>query len=224
METFDPIAQQKIGSSAFMNKVFSLFGLSILSTGVGVLIGFHFLLEYFIQNPLWGYALFGLELILVFSSRAWSQKVPLNYFLFTLFTLLSGITVVPLLVTFASEFGGYEIIYRALFATTAMFLSMALIGSRLEKPLLGLRGFLVSGLIGMVVTSIIGLIFPWGNGFEIVFSGLGVVLFSLFVMVDIQRLSHFHEDQYIQAAMELYLDIFNLFVFILRLTGGLSRK
>ncbi len=224
MEIFDQVAPRRKASSSFYNKVLSLFGLSILSTGVGVVLGFHYFLEVFIANPLLMYAMFALELGLIFTSRAWSRRVPLNYALFTLFTLSSGITIVPLLASFAAEFGGFDIIYRALFSTTVMFLAMGLIGTRIKKPLTGWYGFLRAGLIGMIVIMIVGFFIPWGNGFEIVYSGAGVLLFAAFAMVDMNRLAHYPEDQYIDAAIRLYLDIFNLFIFILRLMGGLSRN
>src|SRR3989338_9442085 len=85
----------------FYNKVLSWFGLSILATGAGVYLGFHYLLPIFVQNPMLMYGLFFLEIALIFTSRMWSKKEPLNYLLFSLFTLSSGITVVPLLASFA---------------------------------------------------------------------------------------------------------------------------
>lgn len=215
-------SRRKEGST-FYNKVFSLFGLSILSTGVGVYVGFHYFLASFVANPLLMYGIFAVELILILSSRAWSKTVPLNYFLFTLFTFLSGVTLVPLIASFAAEFGGYDIIYRALFSTTVMFIAMALVGYSIKKPLIGFSGFLLSALIGLVVVSILGIFFPWGNTGELIFSAIGVLIFSGYTMVDINNLRHYPEDEYIQAAIQLYLDIFNLFIFILRLTGATSR-
>lgn len=224
MNILDQAIPHRKASSTFYNKVLSLFGLSILSTGVGVVLGFHLFLEIFIANPILMYAMFAVELGLIFTSRAWSQKVPLNYALFTLFTLSSGITIVPLLASFAAEFGSFDIIYRALFSTTVMFLAMGLIGTRIKKPLTGLYGFLSAGLIGMIVIMIVGFFIPWGNGFEIVYSGAGVLLFAGFAMADMNRLAYYPEDQYINAAISLYLDMFNLFIFMLRLMGGLSRN
>lgn len=210
-------------SSTFHSKVLSWFGLAILSTGAGVYLGFHYLLTVFIQNPLLMYGLYFLELGLIFTSRSWSKKEPLNYALFTLFTLSSGITVVPLIAPFALEFGGYGIIYRALFATTATFIAMGIIGHTARRSFAGLSGFLFMALIGMLVVGILGIFFPWGNTMEMVYSGIGVLIFAGYAMVDIQRLKHYPEDEAVNAAIALYLDIFNLFIFVLRLTGAVSR-
>lgn len=214
---------QRDFSSPFYSKVMNWFGLAILSTGVGVYAGFHYLLPIFVQNPILMYGLFFLELGLIFTSHSWSKKEPLNYVLFSLFTLSSGITLVPLLASFAMEFGGYDIIYRSLFSTTVTFIAMALIGYTSQRSFTGLSGFLFLGLIGMVITGILGIFFPWGNTGEMIFSGIGILIFAGYTMIDMQRLRHYPEDMAMHAAMALYLDIFNLFIFILRLTGALRR-
>ncbi|MFT7184600.1 MAG: FtsH-binding integral membrane protein [Oceanicoccus sp.] len=220
MNLYNPAVAQ---SNDFLNKVLSVFGLAMLVTAGGVYVGFQYLLPVFAANPLIMYGLFALELGLIFTSRMWHKKEPLNRLLFSLFTFISGLTIVPLIASFAIEFGGYDIIFNALFSTTVMFFAMAMIGWTIKKPLTGMRGFLTMGLIGMIVVSIIGIFIPWGNTGEMLVSGFGVVLFAGYTMYDIQNLKNYQEDQYILAAMQLYLDIFNLFIFILRLTGATSR-
>lgn len=222
MNNFEAVAS-RTQTSDFYNKVFSWFGLAILATGAGVYLGFHYLLPYFIQNPILMYGFFFLELGLILTSRMWSKTEPLNYLLFSLFTISSGITVVPLLASFAAEFGGFDIIYRSLFTTTVTFVAMGLIGHTSNRSFQGLSGFLFMGLIGMLITAIIGIFIPWGNTGEMIYSGIGTLIFAGYTMVDIQRLKHYPADESMNAAMALYLDIFNLFIFILRLTGATSR-
>lgn len=210
-------------SEGFLNKVFSLFALALLVTGLGVWVGFAYALPIFAANPILMFALFGLELILIFTSPMWSKREPINKVLFSLFTFSSGLTLVPIIASFAAEFGGYAIIYNALFSTTATFLAMAAIGWTSKRSFSGLRGFLFMALIGLVVVSIIGIFLPWGNTGEMIVSGIGVLIFAGYTMIDVQNIRHYPEDEYVMAAMQLYLDIFNLFIFILRLTGALSR-
>ena len=53
----------------------------------------------------------------------------------------------------------------------------------------------------------------------------GTILFTGFVFVDFTRIRHnFGADDYIPATMEVYLDLINLFLFILRLLGGSRRN
>ncbi len=212
------------GKSAFFNKVFAVFGLSILATGIGVYVGFNYLLLTFLHNPGYMMGIFIVELILIFSSRAWSKIVPLNYFLFTFFTFISGITLVPLIASFAVEFNGYDIIYRSLFATTATFLAMGIIGYTSKRSFEGLGGFLFVSLISMLIVGLIGIFIPWGNTGEMLYSGFGVIIFAGYTLYDFSRLKYYPEDEYIMAAIQIYLNIFNLFTSILRLTGAISRE
>lgn len=213
----------RTADAAFINKVYFFFGLAILVSAGGVYFGMDYVMGMIIQSPWMLWAVFGLELVLIFTSRMWSTRCPLNYVLFVLFALMTGVTVVPLIYTFAIEFGGYDVIIKALLATTLMFLASAVVGRTTGKNLQGLSGVIFMGLIGMLIVGVIGIFFPWSNTFEMLYSGFGVILFSVFVMVDMQRIGSFPEDRYIDAALALYLDIFNLFINILRLMGALRR-
>ena len=212
-----------VADASFLDKVYFFFGLAIAISATGVYLGTDYIMGMIIQAPWMMWVIFGLELALIFTSRMWSTRRPLNYVLFALFALLSGVTVVPLIYSFAIEFGGYGIIIRALAATTLMFTASAVIGRTTGKNLQGLSGFLFMGLIGMIIVGVLGIFFPWSNTFEMMYAGFGVLLFSAFVMVDIQRLGNYPQDRYIDAALSLYLDIFNLFISILRLMGALRR-
>lgn len=210
------------GDYSFMSKVFMYFGLAILASAAGTYIGLTYLAEYFLANPIMMWVLFAIELGLIFTARLWAEKRPLNYLLFIAFAFITGVTIVPLLALFLVEFGP-GIIVKALLATTLMFAGTAVFGWVTKKNLSGLSGFLWIGLIGMIVVSIIGIFVPWGNTFEMLFAGFGVILFSAYTMYDIQRLKHMPGMSPMEGALQLYLDIFNLFIFILRLMGAVSR-
>lgn len=192
------------------------FALALLVSTLGVWVGFTYLLEVFITNPSLIWVAFIAEIVLIFTSRKWSTIKPLNYWLFSLFALLTGITVTPLLMV-ATEMAGYGIVFKALIATVAMFGAAGAIGYTTKRSLEGMRGFLIVGLIGLLITGIVGIFIPWSSQFEMIYSGIGVLIFTGFAMYDFQKIKQFPEDRYIDAAMHLYLDIFNLFIFILRL-------
>ncbi len=219
----DLVKEKPIFTTGFYSKVYAFFGLAILTSAAGAWVGMNYLAEYLIATPaiIWGF--FILELILIFTAKMWSQKAPLNYFLFAAFAFITGITIVPLL-TYAIVVGGVGMVSKALLSTAFMFGAAALFGATTNIDLSGLRGFLLMSLIGMIVISIVGIFIPWGNTFEMIFSGFGVVLFAGYTMYDIQKLKHYDQNQYIDAALQLYLDIFNLFIFILRLILSISRN
>lgn len=210
------------GDYSYTARVFFYFGLAILASAAGTFTGFTYFAEFFLANPALMWVLFALELGLVFTSRWWSERRPINYVLFMAFAFITGVTIVPLLALFLVEFGA-EIIVKALLATTFMFAGTAIFGWVTKKNLSGLGGFLWIALIGMIVISVIGIFVPWSNTFEMIFAGFGVVVFSAYTMYDIQRIKTFPGMSPMEAALGLYLDIFNLFIFILRLMGAASR-
>ena len=210
--------------STFFGKVMTFFALAILSSAAGVYITMHYFMQYFIATPQLIYVLFVVELIVILTSRMWSQKSPLNRFMFVLFTFITGVTVAPLISVLAASAGGTAILTKALLATSATFIATALIGWKTSYDLSGMRGFLIIGLIGMIIVGVAGIFIPWGNTMEMVYSGIGVLLFAGFTMYDIQKLKRYPENMYIEAALSLYLDIFNLFLYILRLIMSLNRR
>jgi FtsH-binding integral membrane protein len=214
----------KVGvEPTFFGKVMTFFALAILASAAGIFVTNMYWMGFFTANPALIYVLFAVDLGIIFTSRYWSKKIPLNRFLFGLFAFITGVTIAPLLTVVAATPGGAAILTKALLATGCMFTATAVIGWTTKFDLSGLRGFLVMGLIGMIVISVIGIFLPWGSTFELIFSGAGILLFSGFTMYDFQKLKQFPEDRYIDAALMLYLDIFNLFLFILRFIIAFGR-
>jgi len=210
-------------ATSFMSQVFAYFGLAILTSAAGPFIGLNYFAAYFLANPGLMYILFAVELILIFTSRMWSERKPLNYALFMLFAFLTGVTIVPLIALFVVQFEGYGMIMKALLATTLMFGGTAIFGWTTKINLSGLGGFLWVSLIGIIIVSVIGIFVPWSNQFEMIFAGFGVILFGAYTMYDIQKLKYSVGMNPMDAALKLYLDIFNLFLFILRFMGATSR-
>ena len=89
---------------------------------------------------------------------------------------------------------------------------------------------LFAGLIALILVSIIN-IFLQSSGLDIFISVIGVIIFTIFIAVDVNRIKNniigyaVHEDSdilnkiEIVGALNLYLDFINLFLYILRLLG-----
>lgn len=205
--------------TTFFGKVMLFFGLAVMASLFGVWISFTYLIETFITTPGLMWAVFIGEIALILTSGMWSKKEPLNYFIFALFAILTGVSITPLLLYVAMT-GGIGVIIKALLATFLTFTAAGLIGWKTEKSLANWRGFLFVSLLGLVIVQIVGIFIPWGSTFEMIYSSIGVIIFGAYTIYDFNRLKTFPEDQYVRAAMHIYLDIFNLFIFILRLMSS----
>ena len=210
--------------ATFFGKVMMYFSLAVIISAAGVFVSSQYFMSFFAANPALIYVLYAVELGLIFTSHFWSTKTPLNRILFAAFAFITGVTISPLIVQLTATAAGTVLVYKALGITGLMFSATAIFGSITKINLSGLRGFLLIALIGMIVTSVVGIFLPWGSTFEMLFSGFGVVLFSAFVAYDFQKIKHYPEDRYIDAALNLYLDIFNLFLYILRFLTSLSGR
>jgi len=204
--------------TAFMNRVFAFFGLAILLSAGGVLLGIELLVRFpvLFTHPLFTFGTIAVELAILFTARTWMQIRGLNYAMFLLFTILSGFTAVPILVV-AGMVGGAGLIAKALFATVAMFGGVALYGALTQRDLSGMGGFLVIALIGIIVASLINL-FVQSSWMSYVASWISVVVFAGFTMYDVQMIkTRYTDDMYLMAALALYLDFFNMFLNVLNI-------
>jgi FtsH-binding integral membrane protein len=113
--------------------------------------------------------------------------------------------------------------------TAAAFGGLSLFGYTTKKDLTGMGSFLMMGLIGLVLASLVGL-FWHPPGFSFIISALGVLIFSGLIAYDTQNLKMTYYqlggDQSSMAvatnygALNLYLNFINLFQFLLQFTGN----
>ncbi|MBF2049370.1 MAG: Bax inhibitor-1 family protein [Leptolyngbya sp. IPPAS B-1204] len=175
-----------------------------------------------------------LQLILFFVARGVAEKgnnstaLPLlaTYSLLTGYTL-SGIVQVAL----GTQGVGVAGIGIAALGCGATFIVARQIGSNLsEQDGLAFGKTIQIGIIALLVVLVLQLLFALFGVFtptwlEIAISGLGVMLFAGAAVVDFFVLPRaYRDDQYLPAALSMYLTYINLFVFILRLLIAVNRE
>ncbi len=119
-------------------------------------------------------------------------------------------------------------IAQAFFATAAAFASLSLYGYTTQRNLSAMGSFMMMGLIGLIVASLINLWFQSGP-FQMMLSVLAVAIFAGLTAWDTQSIKQMYTggDSYemvhkksIHGALRLYLDFINMFQAILMLTGS----
>jgi FtsH-binding integral membrane protein len=208
--------------SQFLNEVFFYTGIALGISALGAFLAPSlFPLSFLFSGG--AFILYALEIILVLSSSWWGQmERPYNIFFFSLFAFISGVTVYPLLAV-SIQSGGIELVVRALTATTALSMFAGIYAKTTHRNLTGMYGFLVMSLLGLIVVGILQ-IFWFSSLVELVSAGIGVVLFTAFIAVKIQIIENFPQNRALEAALSLYLSIFNLFISVLRLLSALNRR
>jgi len=117
---------------------------------------------------------------------------------------------------------------QAFFATAAAFAGLSLYGYTTKRDLSAIGTFLIMGLIGLIVASLLNLWFQSG-AFALAISLVGVVIFAGLTAYDTQRTKSMYahvagtdaeKRTAIMAATNLYLDFVNMFMFLLRIFGS----
>lgn len=225
MQQFSSLSSRPLSLSAStQSQVYGLFTLAMALTLIGVFLGMMWAPVLLTTGLHIGLAI--AEIAIIFSAPWWVEKRPLNYILFALFPLASGITLTPyLLLLLAGYTNGSAIIFNAVVATVFMSLS-AVVLSRIAPNLAVFGRALVFALIGLLALSVLQLFVPALRtpGFELMLSGAGIVIFGLFTAYDLQRIEAQGKmgANPFMLALSLYLDIYNLFIFILRFMTALS--
>jgi modulator of FtsH protease len=215
------------GALSLPEKVMGLTCLAVVSAIGGVVLGYMGL-----NTQLGGSYLlwFIAEIALVFAVQALADRPVLGLSLFVAFGAVTGVIISPLLQALQNA-GMQNVVYEALAATAATTGGVTLYARRTSRDFSRMGGWLFAGLIGVVVAMVIGL-FVRSTGFEILISAAACVLFSLFLLYDVQRVSTIRvgtQGSAIRLALSVYLDIFNLFInllMILAMTqgGGSNRR
>jgi FtsH-binding integral membrane protein len=122
-----------------------------------------------------------------------------------------------------------ESIASTFFVTAAAFGGLSLFGYTTKKNLTGMGSFLIMGVIGLVIASIVNIFLGSGTLYLII-SGLGVLIFSGLIAYDTQRLKMTYYDLGGDraamgvatgfGALSLFINFINLFQFLLAFMGG----
>jgi FtsH-binding integral membrane protein len=226
-------AQIDEGLRAHMNKVYGLMSVAMLVTaGVAWAVGTTDLLN-FLRSPTGGMTILGwvimfAPLAMVFAFGAMINKLSAagaQLFFYT-FAAVMGLSLAWIFRVFTGVS-----IAQTFVITAIAFASLSIYGYTTKKDLSGLGTFLMMGLIGLIVASIVN-IFLASSALMFAISVIGVLIFAGLTAYDTQRIKtdyiahaqamdqEWLAKSAIMGALNLYLDFINLFMFLLQLLGN----
>jgi len=142
------------------------------------------------------------------------------------YAFLTGVTFSVIFLTFTTES-----ISQAFFITAFSFIGLSVFGYVTKRDLGPIGSFCMMGLFGLIGIMLLTLIFPsmLSNAMAMTINVCSIIIFAGLTAYDTQKIKSFNsyttsaEDvkrAAIHGALALYLDFINLFLSILRLTGG----
>jgi len=155
-----------------------------------------------------------------------TETTPTNYIFLFGFTLFEAV-----LVGFVSAQYTAGSVMACFAATAIIFVGMTIYAWTTKSDFTGMGPYLVGALLALIALGCVqGLLTCFGIQtpmMTMLYSAGGVLLFTMFIVYDTQLIigeygghkTQFTVDQYVPAALNLYLDVINLFLDLLRLLG-----
>ncbi|MDF3047661.1 MAG: inhibitor (BI)/YccA family protein [Candidatus Midichloriaceae bacterium] len=214
------------GLRAYMLSVYNYMTIGLGITGLlaYAVANFPPLFNFIFGTPLqWVVMLAPLAMIFLVMPRMMGLSLGNAQMTFYVFAGLMGLSLSSLFAAFTGES-----IARALFVTASLFGSMSLYGYTTKKDLSAMGSFMIMGLIGIIIASLVNL-FMQSSAMQFAISILSVIIFTGLTAYDTQRIksiyyqvagsSELASKVAIYGALSLYMDFINLFIQMLQLFG-----
>lgn len=218
-------AQIDAGLRQHMLSVYNYMGLGLAITGLVAFIvaSTPALFEPLLLSPLrWVVMLAPIGFVFFLSARIQSMSVSAAQITFWVYAAVMGLSLASIFLVFT-----HESIARVFFITAGTFGAMSLYGYTTQRDLSQFGSFLMMGLIGIIIASIVN-IFLGSSALQFAISVIGVLVFVGLTAYDTQRIKESYYElagsdvlakSAIMGALQLYLDFINLFVMLLQLFG-----
>jgi FtsH-binding integral membrane protein len=199
------------------------FQLAVTTGPSGAIAGFtplgHFL---FGSMFMWVVMLAPLALVFFLSFRIQSLDAGTARLLFFVYAALLGLSLATVFIAFTASS-----IARVFFISAAAFGALSLYGYTTQRDLSPIGSFLIMGLIGVIIASLVNL-FLKAPALDFAISIIGVLVFAGLTAWDTQKIKEMYSAaddgqiagrKAVMGALSLYLDFINLFLMLLRLFG-----
>ena len=220
------------GLRSYMLKVYNLMALGLAITGVAAYLGFNFAVQdgqltqfgvLLFQSPLrWVVILAPLAAVFFLSFRINRMSVAAAQTTFWVYAALVGLSLASIFLVYTQSS-----ITQTFFVTAASFGALSLYGYTTKRDLSAMGSFLIMGLFGLIIASIVN-IFLASSALQFAVSAIGVLIFAGLTAYDTQRIKEMYYAadgadvagrKAIMGALTLYLDFINLFMFLLQFMG-----
>ena len=176
------------------------------------------------NSPLkWVIMLAPIGFVFLFAARVHKMSMASAQGTFWAFAAVMGLSLSSIFLVYTGAS-----VTRVFFITSATFAATALFGYTTKRDLSKFGTFLIMGLIGIVIASLVN-IFMESSALQFAISVIGVLVFTGLTAYDTQRIKEEYNEMYapddlgrmaIMGALSLYLNFINLFTMLMQLLGN----
>ncbi|HEY9226158.1 MAG TPA: Bax inhibitor-1/YccA family protein [Gemmatimonadaceae bacterium] len=219
--SYAPTVQVRSGTerATLVKRTYGLVFLSIIVTILGSAFAFTQpgLMEAVVRHPF--ITFFAMFIPLIMAQRA-ARDYPKNLILTFLFTFIEGIYIAPFLAIAETRAPG--VVSQAAMLTLGAFSVLTLYAVMSKRDFSAWGSFFMVGLVVLLIAILINAFVGSATG-GLWIASVGVMIFAGLLVFDtwrIVRSGQYGQDDYVLAAVSIYLDLLNMFLFILSLLGG----
>jgi FtsH-binding integral membrane protein len=218
-------AELDVGLRQHMLRVYNYMGLGLVLTGLVAFLVASTPAIYIpiFTSPLkWVAMLAPLAFVLFLSFRIHAVSTSTAQMVFWAFCAAMGLSMASIFLVFTGTS-----IARTFMITAVMFGAMSLYGYTTKADLSRFGSFLMMGLVGIIIASVVN-IFLGSTAIQFIVSVAGVLIFTGLTAWDTQRIKSEYAEHYdsesrnkmaLMGALSLYLNFINIFQLLLNLTG-----
>lgn len=213
------------GLRSHMLRVYNYMGIGLVVTGLVAMVVASTPALYvpIFSSPLkWVVMLAPLAFVLLFSFKMQTMSAASAQLMFWAFCAVMGLSLASVFLVFTGTS-----IARTFFITATMFGATSLYGYTTKRDLTQFSSFLIMGLIGVVIASVVN-IFLGSTALQFAISVIGIAVFVGLTAWDTQTIKEQYAENFdaesqqklaVFGALSLYLNFVNIFQLLLNFTG-----
>lgn len=227
---FDNAFSDKVVRQGFIRKVYSILSLQlILSFGSVLLFTHSDSMKMFARQNVYilliAFVVAICTMCPLICIQSLRRKTPHNYILLIIFTLAESVVL-----GYMGAATKPEIVRAAVFITAGIVIGLTLFAFQTKWDFTALNGIMFCVLLCFSLAGLAFMFFPKTGITNMIYSGIGALIFSIYIVMDTQsivggsdRKYQISPEEYIFASIMLYLDIVNLFTYILSILNEANR-
>jgi len=224
--SYAPAVQVRSGAerATLVRRTYGLVFLSVIVTVLGAAFAMtqEALMGAVIAHP---FIMFLCLMAPLFMAQMSARQFPMNIILTFIFTFVEGVFIAPFLLLANQSSPG--VVGQAAVLTLAAFGALSLYATVSRRDFSAWGSFFMVGLVVLIIASFINMFVASAAG-ALWIAAVGVMIFAGLLVFDTWRLLRsgaYGQDDYVIAAVSIYLDLINMFMFILALlSGGRSNR
>lgn len=214
-----------VGLRQYMQRIYAYMGIGLAITGTMAFLVSHsmVLMSLFFGTPLRWVVLFApLGIVMFLSARLQHVSFAVAQATFWGYAATMGISLSYIFLAYTQQS-----VALTFFVSASTFLAMSLYGYVTQKSLTGMGAFLTMGVWGLIIASLVNLLFE-SSAFQFGLSVLTVGIFAGLTAYDTQEMKHLYYaldsqetsgKKAVWGALRLYLDFINIFMSLLHIFG-----